>query len=266
MDVDIMAGIAASEERIPSEVTKVFWKTDEHVPFHDMQAIELAMKICSDFDPDILPAGSDGMDHYSISKYDKDPGRLKAGGLQDEIDIWKSIERGWNQAAPNAERLMILGNHEERLTKYIWKHPELHGLDALSVKNLYGLDGLGIKQAPNNEIVVFNTLFHHGERVSKYSAYTAKAELEDLAYGMDSITGHTHRGGIHFRTTVHGIRQSIEGFCLCDLEPPYMTRPNWQQGVVLAEITAHSAHYEPVPFIRDGSRLVARWRGKEYRN
>lgn len=246
------------------EFTRVFWKTDEHVPYHDVQAIELAYKICEDFDPDIVPAGSDGMDHYSISKYDKDPDRIKT--LQYEIDTWHEIERGWNDAAPNAERFFIIGNHEDRLKRYLMRHPELFGLKALAPGALYDLNALGIKMAPGNEIKVHNTIFHHGGRVSKHSAYTAKAELEELGAVLDSVTGHTHRGGVHYKQTRVGTRTAIEGFCLCDLQPGYVYYPNWQQGVVIAEISATNAFYEPVPFYRDGKRLIARWRGKEYTN
>lgn len=249
-----------------SEVRKVFWKTDEHVPFHDMRAIELAMKICEDFQPDILPAGSDGMDHYSISKYDKNPTRVKGASLQFEIDEWQKIERGWNSVARGAYRPFIEGNHEDRRRRWLWRHPEIEGLRVLEPRLLYGLDELGITIPVDNEFVVGDTLFWHGKRVSKHSAYTAKGELEDLSYVMNSFTGHTHRMGIYYKTTRRGLVYSVEGGCLCDLHPEYVSHPNWQQGVTLAWVGNEITTFEQVPFFRIGNRIIARWRDKEYRN
>jgi hypothetical protein len=245
---------------------RVFWKTDEHVPFHDMRAIELAMKIAEDFKPHIIPAGSDGMDHYSISKYDKDPVRVKEYTLQSEIDMWHTIERGWNSVARGAHRPYIEGNHEDRRRRYLWSHPELFGLRALSPTNLYELDKLGIVHYKEDEFLVGDTLFHHGTRVSKYSAYTAKNELFELAHAVNSVTGHTHRGGWYLQKTLKGVVNSLEGFCLCDLNPSYVKRPNWQQGVIPVTVYDHGAVFEPVPFIHKNDRIFAYWRGKEYTN
>lgn len=266
--MNLIKKIAKKNDRsdVGTNGTKVFWKTDEHVPYHDERAIELGMKIAEDFDPDILPAGSDGMDHYSISKYDKDPLRVKEYNLQAEIDAWHALERGWNSAAPNATRIFIEGNHEDRRRRFLWNHPEIASLRALSPKSLYELDKLGIEHYIDNEFLVGDTLFHHGTRVSKYSAYTAKAELLDLAHAVNSVTGHTHRGGWYLQKTMAGVVNSLEGFCLCKLNPPYLKRPNWQQGVIPVTVFDHGTVFEPVPFIHKNGRIFAYWRGKEYTN
>jgi len=40
---------------------------------------------------------------------------------------------------------LFLGNHEERLSRHLKRHPELYGLKALEWENLLGLKGRGIK-------------------------------------------------------------------------------------------------------------------------
>lgn len=231
----------------------------------------MALQIVRDFQPDIRIAGSDGMDFYSISKFDHDPERLKEGKLQREIDKWAAGQREWTSACPTAHVFFIIGNHEDRLRKYIWKHPELSDLKALKLPNILGLDELGIywewekKELANLELVLHDRLVvKHGDLIRKYSAYTAKGELENENYAISTLTGHSHRGGTHYATTRKGVIVAQEGFCLCNLEPEYMRHPNWQQGLVLAEVSEKSLAMEPIPFYRVRGKVKAAWRGKEY--
>lgn len=249
---------------------RIAFPTDEHHPYQDSQAVGLAMKIVSDFDPDLLVVGSDGMDFYGLSHFDKNPNRMKSG-LQKEIDSWKAGQRAWRDAAKRAARMYIKGNHEDRLRKHLWRHPELYGLNALTLQKLIGLDELGIFYDPeptdeaNTEINVNDLLvIRHGSYVKKLSAWSARAEAEKEFYAVSTLTGHTHRDGSFFVTTRRGIIQAQEGFCLCRLDPEYTQHPNWQQGIVLAEVNEDSVSFEPVLFQTFRSRKTARFRGKEY--
>src|SRR5688572_15824467 len=100
---------------------KVAFPTDEHFPFQDNHAREVALRIVQDFDPDILPAGSDALDFYKLSRFDRDPSRMKEQSLQDEIRMWQVAQLEWRSAAPRAKRQFIMGNHEARWEKMLWK-------------------------------------------------------------------------------------------------------------------------------------------------
>ena len=243
---------------------RIAFPTDEHHPYQDDKAIALALKIVNEFDPTEIVVGSDGMDFYSISKFSKDPDRMKGGSLQDEIDSWVRTQRMWIDAAPNARRHYIPGNHEDRLKKYIWEHPELHGLDALQLPSLLEFDQLALSEIEDEVEFGDKLLVTHGSVVRKYGAYTAKGELENQFYSISTMTGHTHRGGMTMATGRKGMVQGIECFCLCDLEPDYVKSPNWQQGVVLATVSDFGVHFEPVPFFRANGKIFAQWRGQEY--
>ena len=67
---------------------KIAFPTDEHFPFQNDRAREVALKIVQDFGPDVVPAGSDGLDFYKLSRFDRDPARMKAHSLQEEIQMW----------------------------------------------------------------------------------------------------------------------------------------------------------------------------------
>lgn len=252
-------------------LTKIIFPTDEHCPYQDNAAISVAMQIAQDFDPDVRIAGSDGLDFYAVSTFNKDPGRLKNYGLQREIDVWRSIQRGWIDATPNAKAFYLVGNHEIRLPRYLMANPELHDLEVLQLPNLLDLRSLGIHwewskgEEANKELFVHNKLvIKHGKYVRKYSAQTAKAELEAEFHAVSVATGHTHRGGSYFATTRNGLVQAYECFCLCDTNPAYVQNPNWQQGITLFEVTADNLSVEQIPFSRKRGKTRGVWRGKEY--
>lgn len=251
------------------DFTKLAFPTDIHAPFQNDRAVDVACQIMFDFDPEIVPAGSDGIDHYRVSSFDKDPARVKALTWQKEIDVWKKIQRKINDATPNAKRRpWISGNHEDRARRYVWAHPDLYGFDFFKEENLFSFADLGLEASEDNEVVINNLLVvKHGDRVSKFSAYTAKAELINEAYAICTLTGHTHRGGVHYQTTRFGVVKAAEGFCLCDTKPDYVKNPNWQLGIMLAEISDTFVNFEPVEFWTDENDAVhARWRGKSYRS
>ncbi len=243
---------------------KVAFPTDEHFPYQDENARSVALKIVEDFQPDIRISGSDGLDFYTLSKFDKNPLRVKFD-LQVEINAWEAGQREWRDASPDADVFWIPGNHEDRLRRWLWTHPEMHSLEIFKWKNLLRFEALGIQEAKNGTLDLFDKLLiKHGSVVRKNSAYTAMAELTNEFFAISTLSGHTHRGGVTYATTRNGVVQGVEGFCLCDLNPEYVVHPNWQQGIVLATVTSESMAIEPVHFTRHNGMVRAIWRGKEY--
>jgi hypothetical protein len=247
-------------------VTTLAFPTDAHYPFQDENARQVALKIVAEFKPEEIITGSDGLDFYSLSHFDKDPAVLKGAGLQRQIDLWVGGEKEWTSAAPLAKKRWIPGNHEVRFEKYLWRNPELCDLDVLKISSVLKFDVCGIKEEPEEEINYFDLLsVRHGTVVKKHSAATALGEMEIEKYAISTMSGHTHRGGTAYVTVRGKLRQAQECFCLCSLEPLYMRSPNWQQGIVLATVTKKYLSIEPIPFTRIAGKVVAHWRGKEFR-
>ena len=179
-------------------MTRLAFPTDEHFPFQDEHARSVALQIVRDFGPDIRIAGSDGLDFYTLSRFDKDPNRIN--NLQWEINEWKRGQREWHDAAPEAGAFYLIGNHEERLKRYLFRHPELYYLEALQLPTLLGMAELGIfwekskGDEANLELVIHNKLVvKHGAVVRKNSAYSARGELEAEKHSISVMTGHTHQ-------------------------------------------------------------------------
>lgn len=94
---------------------------------HDVQAVELALWICRDIQPDYIYFLGDLADFYAASSHAKDPGITSL--LKDEIYlVVKFLERARHEN-PGTEIHFICGNHEYRLEKYIASNaPQLFGL------------------------------------------------------------------------------------------------------------------------------------------
>jgi hypothetical protein len=247
-------------------MTKGVFITDEHFPFQDEKARQIALQIVQDYRPDVVIVGSDGMDFYPVSTFDKNPDRVKIG-MQEEIDTWKTGIKEWKSASPKkAQFRFIAGNHEDRLRRYLYRHPELYGLQAITLRSILGLDDQKIQwDEETNEVTFFNRLVvKHGMFARKWSGMSVKAEMENERFQMSIIMGHCHKGGSFMTTTRDGIIQGQEGFCLCSLNPEFIQRPDWQQGIVMFDVTEDYLSIDAVPITSFRDRKQAIWRGKEY--
>ena len=88
-----------------------------------------------------------------------------------------------------------------------------------------------MEHVPYKEGVLINGnfLITHGDLIRAHSSYTAKGMSDK--YGGSGIHGHTHRLGSYYRKNYFGIYGWWENGCLCDLNPDWITNPNWQQGL-----------------------------------
>jgi predicted phosphodiesterase len=245
------------------ELLRTLVISDLHVPYHDESAVELALRVVDAWHPDQIIVNGDLIDAYSVSKYDKDPERLMDGGLQEEADAARRILRRFNASLQYRTRIKTLlpkrriivkpGNHENRVMLYLRRHPELHGVRALRIPDLLGLDAEGIEYQDAPTILANGALrVSHGTRVRQKAGYTATAELEKAMHRFGGITGHTHRIGTVYAATDNEIISWSEGGCLCDLNPGYIDgQPNWQQGITLvySSLTTREYHVQSVPFV-----------------
>lgn len=131
----------------------------------------------------------DYADFYSISSYSKDP-RI-AGMLEDElVDVLTGLSE-LDELFPDAKKVFIEGNHENRLERYLCdKAPALFG-----VTSVYQL--LNFDRRPNWQFVSYgpnqmtqiadSKLFARHEPLASSAKATAGKALCSLAYG------HIHR-------------------------------------------------------------------------
>lgn len=225
---------------------------DTHAPFHDRDAIALAAKVIKWWKPDLLVHNGDQCDFQGLSKFDQNPSRKFRA--QDDVDQWQTqVAIPLNVAAGSQCRKVVLpGNHDLRLLKLLWQHPDLFSVRSLHLPALWMVDKLGMEYT-GYAVVIDDVLeISHGTKVSAHAGYAAKAELIKRGYSISTITGHVHRAGRHSFTRPYGGEVvGQESPCLCDLEPEYMVDPNWVQGLTLFEVRDRHVWTQAVEFTSD---------------
>jgi predicted phosphodiesterase len=244
--------------------------SDIHAPFQDGRAVDLLCQIIEHVKPNAILNLGDWIDFYSLSRFDREPKRILR--LQDELDKAFEIGRKINDAnVGGAEVIVLQGNHEDRLSRYLNKHPEISSLSVLKFDRLLRLDELGWKSTDDEDRVSYisgRLRFKHGEYARKGSGRSAFAELDGVRFQISTISGHSHRLGNYY---TRGPRHLVGGWetgCLCSLNPNWGNKePDWHHGCVVVEISEQQGihGFQPYTIAFTGKRPKrAMFWGKEF--
>lgn len=180
--------------------------------------------------PKIILAG-DIMDIHSLSTH----GKAKSRSRNYEWEFHKELEGGtkffaWlREMAPKADIQYIIGNHEERLEKYINTRAPLMSIAEFGRwDRILGLEDHNIR-VPRKDVFVGcgqgqRCLIRHGHEgrpgLSKFAGGTALKIAENQ--GVNTFCGHTHKLGV--MVSISGGKQvyGAEGGYGGKLNHPYM--------------------------------------------
>ena len=233
---------------------KVIIINDTQRPFQDKKTLAAVERFWNDFAPDLEVYNGDIIDLYTLSVFDKNPSRRFT--LKDELDD----TRGWLEeratANPDARRVFIEGNHEDRLRRWLWRNAELAGLAELNVEGLLGLADVGAEHLPYMSVLDFlGFRIEHGFKTSASKAFpTAVARWMALATSSSGLCGHTHRFGIYSWTDSRNSHSYIENGCLCMTNLEYAPFPNWQHAFTYGVVHNNKVHLFPIQIYPDGFR------------
>lgn len=212
------------------EYEKSVFIPDIHSPYIDGVAFRTMLAFLRFFKPDVVFIIGDVIDFYQLSKFSKNPSRLME--LQTDLDSAILSLQQIRKATPKAKIYFLKGNHEERLTKFLWtRAAELVSLRDLTVPHLLNLKEMDIEYVESGSMVYHEFLVKHGNLVRARSGYTATGEMEKS--GISGISGHTHRLSQVYKTNYNGMTTWIECGCLCQLNPEYAEGQivDWQHGL-----------------------------------
>lgn len=226
-------------------------------PFHDRKAIDVALQILSQVQPEYVVLLGDNLDFQPLSlRWPYPPEASQTTAIA--ISEWRWLLQRVRTICPDSKILYMLGNHEARLAKYLDERvAELKGLThfdgrkALSLNSLLGLDQMQIETVdyPMPYWLWNKVEIEHGRVVRQGGGSTAAAIMKEREHSV--IYGHIHRQEIAHRTidTPSGKRQLVAGSpgCLCrtDGVVPGADRPDWQQGVgVLSLVDGMDEHLD----------------------
>lgn len=264
------------------------------VPTHDEGAIEIALAISAEIQPDEILRVGDDLDLPELGKYRVSP--AFAGTTQASIDRATILGAEQRTAAPDARIVWLAGNHEERLSNYILDNARAaYGLrpgrfqeeppsawPSLSVPNLCRLDEFEIEFRPGfpaaDFVVTPDFRIVHGLHVTSNGSTASKY----LARERTSVAfGHVHRREYAARTLPdgHEIFAASPG-CLArrdgavpstkgatDLDGrPIAVVEDWQLGVGIVHYREdrNVVAYSNVEILSDGPERFAYYGGHSY--
>ena len=216
---------------------RVLLLSDIHVPFHDVQAIEAAVNYGLKKKPitDVYFNG-DLLDFYTLSTFDKDPAERD---ISTELTMGAELVFEIAKAFPKARIWLKLGNHENRWGRYLRaRAPDLASLPELSVESILRQYVPDVHVIEDDRLVKMGKLLVvHGHEVGRGSGGAHPAKWLHNKTGTSSLCGHFHRSDEFTTKTALGIVSSSWAVgALCQLEPNYLPRNQWNHGAAIIEI------------------------------
>lgn len=180
-----------------SDLSRVLWIPDVHIPYHDERALNLALKAGKVMQPDVAVILGDFADFYAVSSHDKDPQR--AGDLQYEVGIVREKLREIKKLGAK-RNIYVSGNHEDRLSRYLaTRAPAL--FNTVNIKTVLGLDEIGFEFVPyKRSIRLGKVRVTHDTGSSGPNAH--RKAMND--FQGSCVIGHTHSFGITVLGAVDG--------------------------------------------------------------
>lgn len=203
---------------------------DVHAPFHDERAVDLTVETACKRGTDTIVCLGDLVDCYSVSSFVKSP-ELASLTLEQEIESANLVLDNFD--AIGAKRKVItLGNHCDRVDRYIAKHAApLYGL--VQLPKLLRLAERGWKCVAYGDYEVIGKIAYTHD-LDNYGALAHTKARDEL--GKSCVIGHTHRMALACDSTIcGGPRVGAMFGTLADFEKAakYMKRAklrHWQLG------------------------------------
>ena len=208
--------------RLPKECTNILLISDLHIPYHDINAITIALDYGKKNKVDTIFINGDLIDFARISKFEPD---LNKRRTKDEFAAADSFLQTLRKEWPIAKIYWLKGNHCIRLENWlatkaaeIWDDPYFHLEQRLRLKEkkITILDDKILVKAGKLSIT-------HGHHIFKgVFVPVSPARGAFLRAKQSVIVGHLHRASHHPEITLDGeIISCWSTACLCELRPNY---------------------------------------------
>ena len=108
----------------PVDAIRCLVLSDIHIPYHDHAALGVALAYARDYRPTHIILNGDILDAHEVSSHPKD--RHNVVTFQDEVNETRQFLRVLRQQHKKAQIYYTMGNHENRIERYLTQHaPEL---------------------------------------------------------------------------------------------------------------------------------------------
>ena len=248
--------------------------TGELSPFHDREALDVALQIVEYINPDKIVWLGDILDLPDwTEKFLRSPDFYWTTQSAVIEATWWLTQFGF--AGANAKKFLLFGNHEERVNKAVisslkaaWNlkpADELNLPPALSIERLLCLDRLGIEYVtdyPGGEVWINPDVCCVHGNIARQNSLATVIKLIANSY-VTKIQGHIHRIEVAMRKiqkqegikTIYGVSCG----CLCKIDgsvPGSTKNNNWQQGLGVVHYSDELYNTVPITIAIDRGKAV----------
>lgn len=268
---------------------RYFMDTGELDPFHDEKAMNVALQVVKDLNPDLIVNLGDFLDFPAFGKYEQEAAFAQT--TQHAIDRGYRFLAEQRAYAPHAKIVVMEGNHDRRLDAAIKRNfmasiglkRACGKMPVLSVPFLLRFKELDVEYADGYPAARYwineKLTVEHGYRINSAGSTAQKVAKEE---GVSVIFGHVHRIESWYKTMdVCGKPRMVMGAtpgCLCRIDGavpsakgstnllgrPIKKYENWQHGLAVVEYEEDAFSYHDY-FINSLDGYSLRMNGKTYR-
>ena len=240
------------EKKVSGEL-RILVGSDFHSQYVDPFALACFLETAREVQPDIIVLNGDVVEFSGAGRWSKRPGLNLT--LQSEIDFCRrEILRACREACPKAQIDWVVGNHEDRLTRFLADTARpLAGLDCLQFEKLFSLDALEINLVFGDNFLA-TSVGEQREDVNRvWKVYgdcyvvahhtpggqnPGKKQLQ--RFGMSGTSGHTHKASLYAEPSLASPHRdwSVTGMMAGQIVGrSYRDMPSgWTNGFVLATL------------------------------
>ena len=216
--------------------------SDAHVPYHDRDALSIAIEYGVRRGCDAVLINGDLIDFHRLSRWEQNPeARSFAGELEDTRKVLKLLRDTFGTVVYSQ------GNHEQRYTSFMRRQaPDFLEISDFKFEGVMHLEELGIQHIPSYQYARIGMLpIVHGHEFGK-SVFSPVNPARGywLRAKTSVLGGHYHRSSAHSEKTLDGTLYGCWSTgCLCHLSPEYLRVNGWNLGFARVEVIDDSGRY-----------------------
>jgi predicted phosphodiesterase len=207
---------------IPKANKNILVISDLHIPYHNIEAITLALNYGKNAQVDTIIINGDLLDFYQLSRFHKDPRKRR---VNQELEAARQFLQILRFHFKTANIYFLLGNHDVRYQMWLEsKAVELLGCEEFELGSLLRVGELGITVLDDRTLIKAGKLIiTHGHLVIRGVFAPVNAARGAYMRAKQSVLiGHTHKISEHTETNMDGdITTTWSTGCLSELSPDY---------------------------------------------
>lgn len=207
---------------LPKGCDNILIISDLHIPYHDIDAITLALDYAQKEKVNTIFINGDLIDNHQVSKFESDP---RKRSVKQEFDATKQFLQSLRKAFPEASIYWLKGNHCIRWEKFLLaKVHEIFDDPYFTLEERLRLNEERVVMLDDKTLVKAGKLsITHGHHIFKgIFSPVNPARGAFLKAKQSVIVGHLHRASYHPEVDLDGkVIGCWSTGCLCELKPNY---------------------------------------------